>query len=164
MPMRSKYLSSGKDTEKLALASHYTTKETDPVTLGPYVKYMSAIVDTYIENLIDFPELSETVFLLNGYSRERFEDLSLNAKPGDQLGFCMLPSAMDELLILHRQALKTLYTEIKFDPEVEDGYGFFRKLDQEVPTNPLELFSWTSHIREESNFEKLRRILKEFFK
>lgn len=163
MPMKSKYISDAKNPEKLVLASHYTTKESDRVTLGPYVKYMPTIVDTYIKNLADFPELVETVLLLNGYSRERFEDLSLNAKSGDQLGFCMLPNAMDELLILHTQALKTLYTEITLDPLVKDGYGFFGKLDQEVPTNPLELFFWNSHVQQESNFEKLKRILKEFF-
>jgi hypothetical protein len=49
MPMRSKYLSDAKDSEKLASASHYTTKESDRVTLGPYVKYMSALVNTYID-------------------------------------------------------------------------------------------------------------------
>lgn len=123
------------DKTTLGKASFYTTKETDPNTLGSFAAHMGKMVALYQQQLKEHPDLVKTILAINHTNQGLFEQFALNGKEGDTFGFSMTPVAFKELRTIHTTVLNQFKAYIEQTVGLENSGFSVKSFQQLVPTD-----------------------------
>jgi hypothetical protein len=135
-----------KKSPEISKASFLTTRDRSPDTFGNYQPYLDSMAKVYKEILsersetgkLKYEALISSILHLNYGMKEAFEELTLHGESiktkdtepslENGTGFCLIPEALNELEVIHNNALERLKKIIS-----EDNSDQARALLKKIP-------------------------------